>query len=36
MTAHEHSRQAMEHSAKAYELAQEAHRESGSSVGKKE
>jgi hypothetical protein len=36
MTGHEYSRQALEHSHKAYQLAQEAHRESESSTGKQE
>jgi hypothetical protein len=36
MTGHEYSRQALEHSAKAYQFAQEAHRKSESSSGKTE
>lgn len=35
MTGHEFSRQALEHAAKAYELAQEAYRQSESLVDKK-
>jgi hypothetical protein len=35
-TGHELSRQAMEHSAKAYRLAQEAHQKSARSAGKTE
>lgn len=36
MTGHEYSRQALEHSNKAFQLAQEAHRESENSAGKRE
>jgi hypothetical protein len=35
LTGHEHSRQAMEHSAKAHELSQEAWKKSEASVAKK-